>query len=74
MPKGEKMKLDWDNFGDIAVALEDQYAGEDLVNINEKKLLKLILSLPEFSGSAEPKDEHVLDDVLSAWNRLADNY
>ncbi len=66
------MKLDWENFGDIAAALEAKYPGEDLVNINEKKLLQLIHSLPEFVGNKEPKDGEILGDILSAWLSVAD--
>lgn len=61
------MTLKWENYGDIADALEASYPEEDLVNIDRSRLLDLVHKLPEFDDAAEPQDKELIDAVLYAW-------
>lgn len=66
------MQLSWSNQADIAAALLETYPDADRLSLGHERLLRLILSLPQFKGTETPPQPACLDHILWTWMRLAD--
>jgi FeS assembly protein IscX len=66
-----QMQLSWSHQADIAAALLKKYPETDRLSLGHDRLLKLILSLPEFKDSSTPPKPAYLDHILWTWMRLA---
>lgn len=61
------MNLKWENYGAVASALEEKYPDEDLVNLNNKRLLELVNTLDRFEDEFAPEDDSLLKAIHYAW-------
>jgi len=67
------MQLSWSNQADIAAILLRTYPDADRLSLTHERLLKLILSLPDFNDAPAPPKPACLDHILWTWMRLADS-
>ena len=61
------MPLMWIDVYDIAIALEEQYPGTDVINIRFTDLWKMVQKLPDFIDQPDRSNEKILQAIQSAW-------
>ncbi len=59
--------MKWTDVYDIAIALEEQYPEQDIINLRFTDLHKWIVGLPEFSDDPQRSNERVLEAIQAAW-------
>ena len=59
--------MKWTDIYDIAIALEENYADVDIINIRFTDLQKWVLSLDGFKDEANKCNEKILEAIQSAW-------
>ncbi|GAB1405321.1 MAG: Fe-S cluster assembly protein IscX [Lentimicrobiaceae bacterium] len=67
----QKVSLNWNNYGTIAMMLHHNYPEENLVAISLQRVEKLTRDLPNFNESEEPDDE-ILNSIIYLWMGLRD--
>lgn len=65
------MSLKWENYWEIAEALNDAYTDIDLSSLDDDTLLKMITELPGFEDTPAPAGKYDLDAVMTSWINLA---
>jgi hypothetical protein len=63
--------LTWNNYGSIAILLNQQYPDENLLAISEHRVIELTRSLSNFADSNDP-DNDVIDSIMYTWISLTD--
>ncbi len=63
--------LTWNNYGSIAILLNQQYPDENLLAVSEQRVIELTRSLGNFADSSNP-DEDVIDSIMYTWISLTD--
>lgn len=63
--------LNWNNYGTIAILLNQKYPNEDLVSISESKVVELTRALLNFSDDGDPEDD-IIDSIIYTWISLTD--
>ncbi|HIJ61459.1 MAG TPA: hypothetical protein HPQ04_02075 [Rhodospirillaceae bacterium] len=58
--------MDWEDYDAIGVALAETFPNANHLTISEGDLVRLVLSLPGFTGGTEP-DRRALAAVSYAW-------
>ena len=66
------MTLNWENYGAVADALEAKYPNEDLINIENKRLVELVNALEDFEDEAFPENQELVKAVHYAWLGLVE--
>lgn len=64
------MSLQWARYWEIAEALNKAYPTQSLIKLTNEKLLKLVVSLPDFDDEPVPPSEKDLEAVLACWTEL----
>ncbi len=64
--------LNWNNYGTIAILLNQQHPGEDLLAITENRIIELTNALPNFSDDTGPQED-VIDSIIYTWISLTDD-
>lgn len=64
--------LNWNNYGTLAILLNQAYPDEDMIAISENRILDLVKNLPNFTDQSEP-DEGVIDSIIYTWISLNDD-
>lgn len=64
--------VNWNNFGTIAILLNNLYPEEDLVAISPERIIEMVEEFPNFDNSTPP-DEDTLDSVIYTWISLNDD-
>ncbi|MCE2993345.1 MAG: Fe-S cluster assembly protein IscX [Alphaproteobacteria bacterium] len=59
--------MKWLDIYDIAIALEESFPDEDVLNIRFTDLQKLVLSLEGFNDDIKNCNERVLEAIQQAW-------
>jgi Fe-S-cluster formation regulator IscX/YfhJ len=65
--------LNWNNYGTIAILLNQNYPDEDLLAISPLRIVELVKAFPNFSDMSEP-DADTLDSIIYTWISLADEF
>jgi FeS assembly protein IscX len=60
-------EMKWLDIYDIAIALEESFPDEDVLNIRFTDLQKLVLSLEGFNDDIKNCNERVLEAIQQAW-------
>lgn len=60
-------EMKWLDIYDIAIALEEAFPNEDVLNIRFTELQKLVLSLDNFNDDIKNCNERVLEAIQQAW-------
>lgn len=63
--------LNWNNYGTVAILLNQKYPDEDLIAISEQKVIELTRALLNFSDDVEPDDD-IIDSIIYTWISLTD--
>ena len=63
--------LNWNNYGTIAILLNQNYPDEDLLAISPLRIVELVKAFPNFSDMSEP-DADTTDSIIYTWISLAD--
>lgn len=63
--------LNWNNYGSIAILLEQEYPDEDLITINMQRIIELTRSLSNFEDDSVP-DQDQIDSIIYTWISLTD--
>lgn len=63
--------LTWDNYGSIAILLNQRYPNENLLAISEQRIIELTTSLKNFIDN-NPPDDDVIDSIMYTWISLTD--
>ncbi len=58
--------MTWDDYQEIGEALAETYPDANYLTISNEELIRLVLALPDFQGSATP-DARDLSAVSFAW-------
>lgn len=66
------LSMTWDDYGVLGQALCAAYPDANYLAISNDELVRLVRSLPEFSGPADPPDPLVLSAVRLAWVAVAE--
>ena len=66
------MTLNWENYGALADALDAKYPSEDLINIEDKRLVELVNTLDDFEDDAFPENKELIKAVHYAWLVLSE--
>ena len=61
------MKLRWDDFEDIGIALFENHAGIDPLSLSFTKLHTLVIELDEFDDDPKASNEGKLEAIQMAW-------
>jgi FeS assembly protein IscX len=64
--------VNWNNFGTIAILLNNRFPDEDLVAISPERIIEMVKELPNFDNTTPP-DEYTLDSVIYTWISLNDD-
>lgn len=64
--------LNWNNYGTLAILLNQANPNEDMIAISEDRILELVKNLPNFTDQSEP-DEGVIDSIIYTWISLNDD-
>ncbi len=64
--------VNWNNFGTIAILLNNLFPDEDLVAISPERIIEMVKEFPNFDNSTPP-DEDTLDSVIYTWISLTDD-
>ncbi|MDY0343622.1 MAG: hypothetical protein RBR28_08615 [Lentimicrobium sp.] len=67
----QRVSINWNNYGTIAILLHYNYPGEDLVAITLQRVIDLSRTLPNFNDPEVPDDE-VLNAIIYTWIGLRD--
>ncbi|ABD46074.1 Fe-S cluster assembly protein IscX [Neorickettsia sennetsu] len=59
--------MKWNDFEDIASALELRYSDKDNVNLRFTDLRKWVLSLEGFDDHPDACNERILESIQAAW-------
>ena len=62
--------MHWEDYCDIADALNEAYPDKSLKDLGKDELVRLVKSLPDFDDAAEPT-EMVLDAIWNRWVYVA---
>lgn len=65
------MGLRWENYCEIADALNEAYPEQPLLDLGDDELLKMVTSLPDFEDAATPADERALSAIWNRWVSVA---
>lgn len=65
------MALRWENYCEIADALNEAYPEQPLLDLGDDELLKMVTTLPGFEDTATPTDERVLPAIWNRWVSIA---
>jgi len=65
--------LNWNNYGTIAILLNQNYPDEDLLAISPLRIVELVKAFPNFSDMSEP-DADTTDSIIYTWISLADEF
>ncbi|TXH35649.1 MAG: Fe-S cluster assembly protein IscX [Rhodospirillaceae bacterium] len=60
-------KLRWVDVHDIAIELEEQHPGVDVVNLRFTDLWKWVQALPDFADDPQKSNEKILEAIQMAW-------
>ena len=63
--------LTWNNYGSIALLLNQKYPDENLLAISERRVIELTRSLENFKDPDTPEDD-VIDSIMYTWISLTD--
>lgn len=63
--------LNWNNYGTIAILLNQNYPDEDLLAISPTRVVDLVKAFPNFSDISEP-DADAIDSIIYTWISLSD--
>jgi FeS assembly protein IscX len=63
--------LNWNNYGTIAILLNQNYPDEDLLAISPTRVVDLVKAFPNFSDMSEP-DADAIDSIIYTWISLSD--
>ncbi|NTW23425.1 MAG: Fe-S cluster assembly protein IscX [Lentimicrobium sp.] len=63
--------LNWNNYGTIAILLDQKYPDEDLLAISEQKVMELTRALLNFSDKGDPEAD-IIDSIIYTWISLTD--
>lgn len=61
------MKLHWDDFEDIGIALFEKHADIDPLSLSFTKLHALVIELDEFNDDPKASNEGKLEAIQMAW-------
>lgn len=64
--------VNWNNFGTIAILLNNRFPDEDLVAISPERIIEMVKEFPNFDNNTPP-DEYALDSVIYTWISLNDD-
>lgn len=64
------MTMDWDNYLEVAQALDKRYPDADRMNLSAEELVPMITALSDFTGETTPPDDEAVNDILMAWINL----
>ncbi|MBW6491661.1 MAG: Fe-S cluster assembly protein IscX [Lentimicrobium sp.] len=64
--------LNWNNFGTIAILLNQKFPGEDPAAISHKRIAEMVRKFPNFSDEKDP-DEETLNSVIYTWVSLTED-
>ena len=65
------MGLRWENYCEIADALNEAFPEQPLLDLGDEELLKMVTSLPEFEDTSVPQGERVLPAIWNRWVSVA---
>jgi len=65
------MALRWENYPEIADALNEAYPDQPLLDLSDEELIKLVTSLPDFADTPVPEDERAITAVWNRWVAIA---
>jgi hypothetical protein len=63
--------LNWNNYGTIAILLNQNYPDEDLLAISPNRVVELVKAFSNFKDLSEP-DNDTIDSIIYTWISLAD--
>ncbi|HIJ64275.1 MAG TPA: hypothetical protein HPQ04_16405 [Rhodospirillaceae bacterium] len=63
--------MDWDDYEAVGLALAETFPTANYVTISEADLVRLVLSLPGFTGTTQP-DRRAVAAVSFAWIAAAE--
>jgi hypothetical protein len=63
--------LTWNNYGSIAILLNQQYPDENLLAISEQRVIELTRGLSNFADNSLPDDD-VIDSIMYTWISFTD--
>jgi FeS assembly protein IscX len=61
------MKLHWDDFEDIAIALAERFPDADVMRVSFTDLHRWITELPDFDDDPKGSNEGKLEAIQMAW-------
>lgn len=64
--------LNWNNYGTIAILLNQYYPDEDLIAITENRIIEITNALPNFSDKSGPQED-IIDSIIYTWISLMDD-
>lgn len=64
--------VSWNNFGTIAILLNNRFPNEDLVAISPERIIEMVKEFHNFDYNTPP-DENTLDSVIYTWISLNDD-
>lgn len=64
--------LNWNNYGSLALILNELYPDEDLVKLGEQAAIDYVRKLPNFADSKVP-DHELVDALIYTWMSLGDD-
>ncbi|MCL2211746.1 MAG: Fe-S cluster assembly protein IscX [Treponema sp.] len=59
--------MDWKDYKEIAVELHKRYPNETPIGMPEAELVKLVTSLPGFTGTKQPSEEIYTNFISKRW-------
>lgn len=64
--------INWNNFGTIAILLNNRFPDEDLVAISPERIIEMVKEFQNFDNDTPPDDD-ILDSVIYTWISLNDD-
>ncbi|MDR0502051.1 MAG: Fe-S cluster assembly protein IscX [Treponema sp.] len=68
----KKVFLDWENYYEIAEALNILYPKRSPVAISDSELIELVTALPDFDGEKQPPSDIYLSFIANKWILVRD--
>ena len=59
--------MDWDDYGEIAVALHKLYPKAPVITMSDAELIEKVISLPGFTGEKVPPSDRYPSFILNKW-------
>lgn len=64
--------LNWNNFGTIAILLNQKFPGEDPVSISYDRIIEMVRQFPNFKDTNDP-DSETFNSVIYTWISLIED-